>query len=100
MMYAKTSDLPETIRDVLPKRAQELYMRVYNEGLEIEIPESAELLPESLAHQLAWDAVMREFVRDTATGHWRHKDEAPTLEVETHNGLWRRLRARFQPTGA
>ena len=33
MTYSKISDLPQTIRDVLPPDAQELYLDVYNDAL-------------------------------------------------------------------
>ena len=96
MKYTNASELPTTIRDVLPLEAQELYIQRYNESMELELAgDSQSLPPESLAHQLAWDAVTREFVHDTRTGKWYHAGEVPVPEEEEPKGLLQRIRDMF-----
>lgn len=98
MTYTRTSELPVTIREVLPLKAQELYLNAYNEALEMELAESVHALPrESMAHQLAWDAVTHAFVRDEGTGQWHALGEEPEPQVEEPRGLFQRLRGMFRP---
>lgn len=100
MIYTMTSELPSTIREVLPIEAQELYIQAYNEAMAMKLSETDHALPrDSMAHQLAWDAVTREFVRDEQTGQWHREGEEPVLMVEEHRGLLQRLRGLFQPAG-
>lgn len=96
MKYTSTSELPPTIRDVLPPAAQTYYIEVYNESLEMELnTKDMSLSRESIAHQLAWDAVNREFVHDSHTGQWYRKGEEPTEEEVESQGLFARIRNIF-----
>ena len=96
MKYTNASELPTTIREVLPPEAQALYMQIYNESMELEIAGDALTMPrESMAHQLAWDAVSREFVHDARAGTWYRVGEEPVVEEEEPKGLLQRIRDMF-----
>ena len=94
--YATINDLPATIRDVLPPAAQELYLEIYNEAMSMEFHTGTQSMSrESMAHQLAWDAVMREFVHDDRSGQWYRKGEEPVEEEQEHKGIMERIRNIF-----
>lgn len=96
MKYTNASELPSTIRDVLPLEAQELYMKIYNESMELELAGDVHTMPrESMAHQMAWDAVTREFVHDARAGTWHRVGEEPVVEEEEPKGLLQRLKDMF-----
>jgi cation transport regulator len=51
MRYESKRDLPSTIQDVLPERAQEIYLRAYQRAWEeYQEPERVGLSREMLAH--------------------------------------------------
>ena len=81
MVYKDRTDLPLTIQETLPPSAQDVYIEAYNAALELVSPEGS-LAPESAAHQVAWDAVTREFVHDDKSGKWYRKGEEPGPEEE------------------
>jgi cation transport regulator ChaB len=95
MSYTDTSQLPLTIREVLPPEAQELYLTTYNGICENYKPDVHQTMPvESLAHQMAWDMVTREFVKDDRTKQWYRKGEVPVPDEEP-KGILQRLKAIF-----
>ncbi len=95
MTYTKTSELPATIRDVLPQAAQELYMQVYNEAMLMRLAASDQANSrDSMAHQLAWDTMTREFVHDPQTGQWYRKGEEPAPAAANRKGFWQRFRGK------
>jgi cation transport regulator len=72
MRYESKRDLPSTIQDVLPERAQEIYLRAYQRAWEeYKEPERVGLSREMLAHQQGWNAVKQVYVQDQGTGEWR-----------------------------
>jgi cation transport regulator len=76
MRYEKKSDLPDTIRDVLPHEAQELYLEAYQKSYDnYKAPEGGELSQESVAHRDGWTAVQQEYEQDKETGEWHRKGE-------------------------
>ena len=64
MPYDRLTDLPRTVRNVLPVRAQEVYRAAFNYVWEWYGHD------EQRAHRVAWAAVKAEFERDPATGEW------------------------------
>ncbi len=95
-MYSSTRELPATIRDVLPEAAQEIYLKAYNEALQMQPANDSQMLsPESMAHQMAWNVVTKEFVHDERTARWYRKGEIPVEEEVEHKGLLQRLKALF-----
>ena len=67
MPYNKLSDLPESVRDHLPKHAQEIYQAAYNNAFEEYDHE------EERAHRVAWAAVKNDYEKDEKSGDWKKK---------------------------
>ena len=63
MPYETIAELPESVRSHLPKRAQEIYLAVFNSAWEQYGHEEAR------AHRMAWGAVKKEYHKD-AQGRW------------------------------
>ena len=81
MRYESKRDLPETLRDVLPEEAQDIYLEAYKKAWEDYREEQAgDLSRGSVAHQQGWAAVKREFVQSEKTGEWHRKGEEPDKE--------------------
>ena len=66
--YNKLSDLPDSVRDHLPKHAQEIYQAAYNSAFEQYDHE------EERAHRVAWAAVKNDYEKDEKSGNWKKKD--------------------------
>jgi cation transport regulator len=64
MPYQAVSDLPESVRDHLPKHAQEIYRAAFNSAWDEYGHDEAR------AHRVAWGAVEREYTKDDRTGQW------------------------------
>ena len=96
MQYESTSDLPPTIRDVLPEDAQKLYLDAYNRAWR-EYDEDPVIgqSREALAHQQGWLAIRHEFVQDQGTGLWHRKGEAAVKQEEKPKGLFAKLKSLF-----
>lgn len=75
MPYDTRSDLPDSVKDNLPKHAQEIYKEAYNNAWEhYKDPEERrdEASREETSHRVAWSAVKEEYEkRDEA---WVKKD--------------------------
>ena len=69
MPYDQLSDLPDSVRDNLPKHAQEIYQAAFNNAWDEYQHDEAR------AHRVAWGAVEREYAKDDKTGDWKKKDE-------------------------
>jgi cation transport regulator len=64
MPYQKLSDLPDSVRDNLPKHAQEIYQAAYNSAWEqYDQPEErrGDASREETAHRIAWAAVKKKY---------------------------------------
>ncbi len=64
MPYKKLTDLPDSVRDNLPKHAQEIYQAAYNSAWDTY--KSAEdrrgnATREETAHRVAWSAVKEKY---------------------------------------
>jgi cation transport regulator len=68
MAYQKLTDLPDSVREHLPKHAQEIYRAAYNSAEE-------QYGEESRAHRVAWSAVENKYKKDEESGDWVPKDE-------------------------
>lgn len=75
MPYASISDLPDSVRDNVPKHAQEIYKEAFNsawdeyaDGDERRGDESRE----EAAHKIAWAAVKKKYSKGD-DGHWHAK---------------------------
>ena len=67
MPYKRLSDLPESMREHLPKHAQEIYQAAFNNAWEQYDQD------EERAHRVAWAAVKKLYEKDEKTGEWRKK---------------------------
>lgn len=76
MPYRKLQDLPDSVRGVLPKHAQEIYQEAFNNAYkEYRSPKERRDPKESreeVAHKVAWSAVKRVYKKDIS-GHWVRK---------------------------
>lgn len=77
MPYDKVSELPDSVRDNVPKHAQEIYKEAFNSAWEqYDEPEErrGEASREETAHKVAWAAVKREYEKNDQ-GRWVEKKE-------------------------
>ena len=75
MPYQKISDLPDSVKDNLPKHAQEIYMAAYNNAWEeYDEPEErrGDASREETAHRVAWAAVKKKYEKQG--DKWVSKD--------------------------
>jgi len=64
MPYASISDLPDSVKDNLPKHAQEIFRAAFNSAWDEYHHD------ESRAFRVAWGAVEHEYEKDDKTGKW------------------------------
>ncbi len=77
-MYESIGELPDTIRDVLPREAQEIYLEAYNKSWEnYDKERSSAMSQEAVANRDGWTAVKRELEKDEETGKWYPAGEVP-----------------------
>lgn len=77
MPYKSNSDLPESVRDNLPKRAQEIYRKAYNSAWQqYDEPEERRggASREETAHKVAWAAV--KHVYEKVDDKWTRKKDS------------------------
>ena len=67
MPYQNVSDLPPSVRDHLPKHAQEIYRAAFNSAWD-EYKHD-----EERAHRVAWAAVKEKYEKDEKSGDWTEK---------------------------
>lgn len=75
MPYGSINELPESVRNVLPKHAQEIYKEAFNSAYDqYDTPEErrGDADREETAHRVAWSAVKKGGYEKTDEGHW-HK---------------------------
>jgi len=60
MPYASNEDLPASVRDHLPPRAQTIYREVFNHAWQTYAGNPRQ---EEVAHRVAWAAVKRSYVK-------------------------------------
>jgi cation transport regulator len=65
--YDKLTDLPDRVRNNLPKHAQEIYKEEFNSAEE-------RYGEESRAHRVAWSAVENKYEKNDQ-GNWVEKEE-------------------------
>jgi cation transport regulator len=67
MPYTSKSELPESVKNVLPDHAQEIYVEAYNSAWD-QYDEPAERRGDSsreeTAHRVAWSAVKNKYQKD------------------------------------
>jgi len=65
MPYDRLTDLPDSVRNNLPKHAQEIYRAAFNAAEE-------QYGEESRAHRVAWSAVEQKYEKNDK-GNWVEK---------------------------
>lgn len=68
MPYDNIQELPDNVRDVLPKHAQEIFKAAYNNAWK-EYDHD-----EDRARRVAWSAVKQTYQKDDDSGQWTKKD--------------------------
>lgn len=68
MPYPSIADLPDSVRDNLPKHAQEIYKEAFNRAFDEYASRGEER--EVTAHKVAWTAVKKKYKKDEASGKW------------------------------
>ncbi|CAN5691260.1 hypothetical protein BH10CHL1_BH10CHL1_28370 [soil metagenome] len=81
MFYTNAKDLPRTLQETLSVGAQAVYLATYNRVWDEQIAIEHNAPKRSrIAHQMAWDAVNREFTlvkQDDGASQWYRKGEEP-----------------------
>jgi cation transport regulator len=75
MPYTNISELPEDVRDVLPKHAQDIFKAAFNSAYdEYKDPDKrrTDESREAIAFKVAWSAVKNEYEKGT-DGTWHPK---------------------------
>lgn len=76
MPYKSVSELPDSVKENLPKHAQEIYLKAFNSAYD-EYDEAKErrggATREETAHKVAWAAVKKNYEKNDKTGTWKTK---------------------------
>lgn len=75
MPYDSIKELPDSVKDNLPKHAQEIYKEAYNSAWEqYADPEDrrGDASREETAHRVAWSAVKEKYEKQN--GRWTKKE--------------------------
>jgi cation transport regulator len=70
MPYKKRTELPEGVKDHLPKHAQEIYQAAFNSAWDEYNHD------EERAHRVAWAAVKHKYEKNESSGDWELKPGA------------------------
>ena len=76
MPYDSQKDLPDSVRNTLPKHAQDIYKETYDSAWnEYEDPDErrGDASREETAHRVAWGAVKQSYEKDEGSGEWHKK---------------------------
>lgn len=76
MPYDSITELPDNVRDNVPRHAQEIYKEAFNSAWDqYEDPEDrrGDSGREETAHQVAWNAVKQKYEKGD-DGDWHRKD--------------------------
>ena len=76
MPYKTISELPDSVKDNLPKHAQEIYKEAFNSAWDqYDEPEErrGDASREETAHRVAWSAVKKSYKKDESSGNWKKK---------------------------
>ncbi|MAS38121.1 MAG: cation transport regulator ChaB [Anaerolineaceae bacterium] len=78
MPYDKLSELPDIVKDNLPKHAQEIYKEAYNSAWDQykdAEDRRGDASREETAHRVAWSAVKNDYEKDDKSGKWKKKKD-------------------------
>ncbi|MGZ5199445.1 MAG: ChaB family protein [Telluria sp.] len=69
MPYKSIDDLPDSVRGVLPRHAQEIFQEAFNSAYD-EYKERGPEGREQTAFRVAWAAVKKKYRKNEDTGKW------------------------------
>jgi cation transport regulator len=72
MPYESVKNLPDQVKDNLPRHAQEIYQKAYNNAWDQYKSEELRSSREETAHRVAWSAVKNKYEKDEK-GEWIKK---------------------------
>ncbi|MFW5966455.1 MAG: ChaB family protein [Persicimonas sp.] len=75
MPYRSNAELPDNVKDNLPKHAQDIYRKAFNSAEdEYRDPDKrrGDASLEETAHKVAWNAVKTKY--EKKNGEWKRKD--------------------------
>lgn len=72
MPYRSVTALPDSVRNVLPAHAQEIYKEAFNSAYDEYAERGAEGREET-AHKVAWTAVKKKYEKNGDSGKWHEK---------------------------
>lgn len=78
MPYQSTEDLPESVRNVLPEHAQDIYKEAFNSAwdqYETKKDRRGNDSREEVAHKVAWNAVKQSYEKGD-DNKWHTKDQS------------------------
>ena len=88
MEYNKIKDLPDTLKETLPKDAQTIYIKEFKKAWdEYEEEQGGEMDRESVAHRQGMKKVRDQYVFHEDTGEWSRRDEEPDEKDTGGEGL-------------
>ncbi|MCC6805522.1 MAG: ChaB family protein [Anaerolineae bacterium] len=76
MPYDRLSELPDSVRDHLPKHAQAIYKEAFNSAWDQykdADKRRGDATREEIAHKVAWSAVKDVYEKDETSGDWKKK---------------------------
>jgi cation transport regulator len=76
MPFNSTNDLPDSVRNVLPDHAQDIYKEAFNSAYDqYKDPDERrdDASREEVAHRVAWNAVKQKYEKG-GDGMWHKKD--------------------------
>lgn len=77
MPYKQLGDLPDSVRDNVPRHAQEIYLEAFNSAWDqYADPDErrGDASREETAHRVAWAAVKQKYEKGN-DGRWHRKDD-------------------------
>jgi cation transport regulator len=77
MPYKQLGDLPDSVRDNVPRHAQEIYLEAFNSAWDqYADPDErrGDASREETAHRVAWAAVKQKYEKGD-DGRWHRKDD-------------------------
>ena len=83
MPYNTLDDLPGSVREHLPRHAQEIYRAAYKSAWdEYKTPQDRrdDESRKEAAHRVAWAAVKHQYEKDEASGQWHATSDAKRNE--------------------
>ena len=72
MPYKDNSELPESVKNHLPKHALDIYREAFNHAY-IQYQANEEGAHEQIAHKVAWGAVKKKYEKNEHSNTWQVK---------------------------